>query len=87
MRIKDRKLAAVGLTRLLTQSAVMFSEPAINVWYVSSLVSPTCLYAYLMRYHRSPAFVALSKLFSCIIYLQAIPNEQLTFDLILVARR
>ena len=64
MRIKDRKLAAVGLTRLLTQSAVMFSEPAINVWYVSSLVSTTCLYAYLTRYHRSQAFVALSKLFS-----------------------
>ncbi|EIN12120.1 importin alpha re-exporter [Punctularia strigosozonata HHB-11173 SS5] len=29
---KDRKVAAVGLTRLLTQSEVMFQSPSVNVW-------------------------------------------------------
>ena len=34
MQPKDRKLAAVGLTRMLTQSAVMTQEPAVQAWCV-----------------------------------------------------
>ena len=29
---KDRKIAAVGLTRLLTQSQIMLREPAVQQW-------------------------------------------------------
>ena len=31
---KDRKVVAVGLTRMLTESRVMLSEPASRSWYV-----------------------------------------------------
>lgn len=30
--VKDRKLAAVGVTRLLTQSAYMLREPSVRAW-------------------------------------------------------
>jgi len=30
---KDRKLTAVGLTRMLTESQVMRSEPTARSWY------------------------------------------------------
>ena len=32
MPTKDRKVAAIGLTRLLTQSQVMLREPAVAQW-------------------------------------------------------
>ncbi|THH02005.1 hypothetical protein EW026_g797 [Hermanssonia centrifuga] len=32
MPTKDRKLAAVGMTKLLTQSAIMLQEPAVQAW-------------------------------------------------------
>lgn len=32
MRIKDKKLTAIGVTRLLTQSTVMLSEPSVRLW-------------------------------------------------------
>ena len=35
MPTKDRKLAAVGLTRILTQSNVMLQGPNIMTWYVA----------------------------------------------------
>ena len=30
---KDRKVVAVGLTRLLTQSSYMLREPSVQAWY------------------------------------------------------
>lgn len=38
---KDRKLVAVGLTRMLTESRVMLSEPTSRSWYVLR-VTPCC---------------------------------------------
>jgi exportin-2 (importin alpha re-exporter) len=35
---KDRKLAAVGLTRMLTQSAFMLQEPSVRAWYASDRI-------------------------------------------------
>jgi exportin-2 (importin alpha re-exporter) len=35
---KDRKVVAVGLTRMLTESRVMLSEPASRSWCVPSLL-------------------------------------------------
>lgn len=34
---KDRKLAVVGLTRMLTQSAFMLQEPSVRAWYAFDL--------------------------------------------------
>jgi hypothetical protein len=31
---KDRKVVSVGITRLLTQSQTMLSEPLAKAWYV-----------------------------------------------------
>ena len=38
MLTKDRKVAAVGMTRLLTQSAIMLKEPAVQSWCVNLYV-------------------------------------------------
>lgn len=40
MPTKDRKVAAVGLTRLLTQSQVMLREPAVAQWYAAPSLEP-----------------------------------------------
>lgn len=32
MPVKDRKLAVIGLTRMLTESKYMTQEPAIQAW-------------------------------------------------------
>jgi exportin-2 (importin alpha re-exporter) len=34
MSHKDRKIAVVGVTRMLTQSTFMLQEPSIRAWYV-----------------------------------------------------
>ena len=36
MPVKDRKVAVVGLTRMLTQSEVMLREPNVQEWCVLS---------------------------------------------------
>jgi hypothetical protein len=36
MPIKDRKVVAVGLTRLLTDGDVLLQPTTVSAWYVSS---------------------------------------------------
>ena len=37
---KDRKVGIVGLTRLLTESSTMLTEPSVSVWYVKFYSRP-----------------------------------------------
>jgi hypothetical protein len=40
MPIKDRKVAVVGLTRMLTQSEMMLQEPNVQDWCVLPALPP-----------------------------------------------
>ena len=59
---KDRKVVAVGLTKMLTESRVMLSEPASRSWYAPLFPAPRT--RSLTRLHRPVVFTALVKLFS-----------------------
>ena len=61
---KDRKVVAVGLTRMLTESRVMLSEPASRSWCVRSIVWLSFRSLLPPRTHRPAVFTTLVKLFS-----------------------
>ena len=57
---RERKLAAVGVTRTLCHSTLMMQQPSIQAWYVfTSLSEERCL----ISTHRSPTYSALGKIF------------------------
>jgi exportin-2 (importin alpha re-exporter) len=58
---KDRKVAVVGMTRMLTESTIMVSDPTAQCWSASSFCSSA---PPLTPLHRPSAFTAMVKLFS-----------------------
>lgn len=64
MPIKDRKVVAVGLTRLLTDGDVLLQPTTVSAWYVASLSLHGGNGAHILLMHRPMVLEAVLDIFT-----------------------